>query len=85
LLFSAGTGQFTTEVQTTATSTFSTASSNVSQAVTTQAITGTTLRAARVSGTFYHTANTDVTIQAQTAAANVVLKTGSHFSYTRIS
>jgi hypothetical protein len=30
-------------------------------------------------------ANTDVTIQAQTSAANLVLKTGSHFSYTRIS
>jgi len=85
LLFSAGSGQFVTEVQTTATSTFSTATSNTSQDVTTQAMTGTTLRAARISGTFYHTANTTVTIQAQTSAANLVLKTGSYLSYTRIS
>ena len=84
--FSAGTCQYTVEAPTTATSAFSSVyTSNVSNAMsTTQAMTGTTLRSARITGTFTHTANTVVTINAQNSTGTLTVKSGSNLSYTRI-
>ena len=84
--FSAGTCQYTVEAPTTATSAFSSVyTSNVSNAMsTTQNMTGTTLRAARITGTFYHTANTVVTINGQASTGTLTVKSGSNLSYTRI-
>jgi hypothetical protein len=84
--FSAGTCQYTVELPTTATSTFSSVyTSSVSNAMSsTAAMTGSDLRAARITGTFYHTANTTVTINAQNNTGTLTIKTGSNLSYTRI-
>lgn len=84
--FSAGTCQFTVEAPTTATSAFSSVyTSNVSNAMSsTQNMTGTTLRSARITGTFTHTANTVVTINAQNSTGVLTVKSGSNLSYTRI-
>jgi hypothetical protein len=84
--FSAGACQYTTESQTTATSAFSSVyTSNVSNAMSsTQNMVGTTLRASRITGTFYHTANTVVTINAQASTGTLTVKSGSNLSYTRI-
>ena len=84
--FSAGTCQYTVELPTTATSVFdSVYTSSVSNAMSsTAAMTGTDLRAARITGTFYHTGNTTVTINAQNSAGTLTIKTGSNLSYTRI-
>lgn len=84
--FSAGTCQYTVEAPTSATSTFSSVyTSNVSNAMSsTQNMVGTTLRSVRVTGTFYHTANTAVTINAQTSTGILTIKSGSNLSYTRI-
>jgi hypothetical protein len=85
VLFDNGACNYTLETQTTATSAWATATSNTSDSTgTTQAMTGTTVRTVRISGTFYHTGNTDVTIRAQTSASNVVVKAGAHLTYTRI-
>lgn len=84
--FSAGTCQYTVEAPTTATSAFSSVyTSNVSNAMSlTPSMTGTTLRSARITGTFYHTANTVVTINGQTSTGTLTVKSGSNLSYTRI-
>ena len=83
--FDAGTCYYTVEAQTTQTSPISTSTSNVSgTAAATQAMTGTTPRTVRLSGTIYSAGNANVTIQAQTSAANIDIQSGSYFSYTRI-
>ena len=83
--FDAGTCYYTVEAQTTQTSAFNTSTSNVSGTATaTQAMTGTTPRTVRLSGTIYSAGNANVTVQAQTSAANIDIQSGSYFSYTRI-
>lgn len=84
--FDAGTCYYTVESQTTQTSTFNTSTSNVSgTAAATQSMTGTTPRTVRLSGTIYSAGNANVTVQAQTSAANLNIQSGSYLTYTRIS
>lgn len=83
--FDAGTCFYTVEAQTTQTSAFNTSTSNVSgTAAATQSMTGTTPRTVRLSGTIYSAGNANVTIQAQTSAANINVQSGSYLTYTRI-
>jgi filamentous hemagglutinin len=85
VLFDNGSCNYTLETQTTPTAAWATASSTTSDTTgTTQNMTGTAMRTVRISGTFAHTGNTDVTIRAQTSAANLVVRTGAHLTYTRI-
>lgn len=85
VLFDNGACNYTVETQTTPTTAWATATSNTSDTTgTTQSMTGTDMRTVRITGTFAHTGNTAVTIRAQTSAANLVVKTGSHLTYTRI-
>jgi hypothetical protein len=85
VLFDNGSCNYVLETQTTPTAAWAAASSITSDTTgTTQSMTGTDMRTVRISGTFAHTGNTDVTIRAQTSAANLVVKTGSHLTYTRI-
>ena len=84
--FDAGTCYYTIEAQTTQTSAYSTSTSNVSgTAAATQAMTGVTPRAVKVTGTIYSAGNANVTIQAQTSAANINIQSGAYLSYTRLS
>jgi filamentous hemagglutinin len=84
--FDAGTCYYTVEFQTTQTSTFNTATSNVSgTAPATAAMSGTTPRTARITGTIYSAGNANVAIQAQTSAANINIQSGAYLTYTRIS
>jgi hypothetical protein len=85
LLFNNGACNYTLETQTTPTAAWATATSNTSDSTgTTQNMTGTDLRTVRITGTFFHTANTAVSVRAQTSAANLIVKTGAHMTYTRI-
>jgi hypothetical protein len=85
VLFDNGACNYTVETQTTSAAAWATATSNTSNTTgTTQSMTGTDTRTVRISGTFAHTGNTDVTIRAQTSAANVVVKNNSHLTFTRI-
>lgn len=85
MLFPSGACNYVLETQTTATSAWAVASSNTSDSTgTTQAMTGTTLRTVRISGTFYNTANTDVVVRAQTSAADLTVAPGASLTYTRI-
>jgi hypothetical protein len=85
VLFDNGSCNYVLETQTTPTAAWAAASSITSDTTgTTQSMTGTDMRTVRISGTFAHTGNTDVTIRAQTSAANLVVKTGSHLTFTRI-
>jgi filamentous hemagglutinin len=85
MLFSSGACNYVLETQTTAASAWAVASSNTSDSTgTTQAMTGTTLRTVRITGTFYNTANTDVVVRAQTSAANLTVLAGASLTYTRI-
>jgi hypothetical protein len=85
VLFDNGACNYTVETQNTTTAAWATATSSTSDTTgTTQSMTGTTVRTVRITGTFAHTGNTAVTIRAQTSAANLVLKTGAHLTYTRI-
>jgi filamentous hemagglutinin len=85
VLFDNGSCNYVLETQTTATAAWAAVSSTTSNTTgTTQSMTGTDMRTVRISGTFAHTANTDVTIRAQTSAANLVVKTNSYLTYTRI-
>lgn len=85
MLFSSGSCNYVLETQTTATSVWSVASSNTSDSTgTTQAMTGTTLRTVRITGTFYNTANTAVVVRAQTSAANLTVPPGATLTYARI-
>ena len=84
--FDAGVCYYTVEFQTTQTSTFNTATSNVSGvAPATASMSGATPRTARITGTIYSAGNANVTIQAQTAAANIGIQSGAFLTYTRIS
>ena len=86
VLFSAGTSTYTTETQTTSTSAWSVATKTVSDDVTTTyGTTGTDARTLRISGWFYHTGNTDVTMRLQNSTGNITVTTGSYLSYTRIA
>jgi len=83
--FDAGVCYYTVEFQTTQTSAFNTATSNVSgTAPATAAMSGATPRAARITGTIYSAGNANVAIQAQTSAANINIQSGSYLTYTRI-
>jgi hypothetical protein len=85
VLFDNGSCNYTLETQTTPTAAWAAASSITSDTTgTTQSMTGTDMRTVRITGTFAHTGNTDVTIRAQTSAANLTVKTGAHLTYTRI-
>jgi len=84
--FDAGTCYYTVEAQTTQTSAFNTSTSNVSgTAAATQAMTGTTPRTVRLSGTIYSAGNANVAIQAQTSISNINIQSGAHLTYTRLS
>jgi hypothetical protein len=85
VLFDNGSCNYTLETQITPVAAWAVASSTTSDTTgTTQNMTGTDTRTVRITGTFYHTGNTDVSIRAQTSAANVIVKTGAHLTYTRI-
>jgi len=85
VLFDNGSCNYVLETQTTPTAAWAAASSTTSNTTgTTQSMTGTDMRTVRITGTFAHTGNTDVTIRAQTSAANLVVKTNSYLTYTRI-
>jgi hypothetical protein len=84
--FDAGTCYYTVEMQTTQTSAFNTATSNVSgTAPATAGMTGTAPRAVKITGTIYSAGNANVTIQAETSIANINIQSGAYLSYTRIS
>jgi hypothetical protein len=51
---------------------------------TTQSMTGTTARTVRITGIIYSAGNANVAVQAQTSVANLVVPSGSYFTYTRI-
>jgi filamentous hemagglutinin len=84
--FAAGTCQYIVQSQlTSSTSAWGGYSANTSNAMSaTQGWTGATPHGVRITGTFYHTANTTVTINAQTNSGTLTIKTGSNLSYTRI-
>jgi hypothetical protein len=83
--FDAGTCSYTLETQTTPTAGFVMATSTTSASTgTTQVMTGTTARTVRITGIIYSAGNANVAVQAQTSAANVVVPSGSYFTYTRI-
>lgn len=83
--FDAGICYYTVEAQATQTGAFTTSTSNVSAAATaTQAMTGLTPRAARITGTIYSVGNANVTIQAQTSVNNLQVQSGAYLTYTRI-
>jgi hypothetical protein len=84
--FDAGVCYYTVEVQDAQTSAFSTSTSNVSAAATaTQAMTGTTPRAARITGSIQSSvSNSNVTIQAQTSGNDLQVQNGAYLTYTRI-
>ena len=84
--FDAGTCYYTVEAQIDQTSAFTTSTSNVSATVVaTQAMTGTTPRTARITGTIYSAGNANVAIQAETSAANINIQSGAYLTYTRLS
>lgn len=83
--FDAGTCYYTVEAQTTQTSAFNVSSSNVSgTAAATQSMTGTTPRTVKITGTIYSAGNANVSIQAETSAANINIQSGATLTYTRI-
>jgi len=85
VLFDNGSCYYTLETQTTPTAAWAVASSLTSDTTgTTQNMTTTDLRTVRISGTFTHSGNTDVSIRAQTSAATLVVRSGAHLTYTRI-
>jgi hypothetical protein len=85
VLFDNGSCNYVLETQTTSAAAWAAVSSTTSNTTgTTQSMTGTDMRTVRISGTFAHTGNTDVTIRAQTSAANLVVKSGAHLTFTRI-
>lgn len=84
--FDGGTCNYTLETQTTPTTTWAVATSSTSDDTsTTQAMTGTNLRAVQLKGTFYHSGNANVAIRATSTGANVVVQSGAYLSYTRIA
>lgn len=86
VLFSTGTCTYTTETQITSTSAWSVATKTASDDVaTTYGTTGTDARTLRISGWFFHTGNTDVTMRLQNSTGNITITTGSYLTYTRIA
>ena len=87
MLFDAGSCNYTLETQTDGVAAWAVATANTSDnaAGATQAMTGTDLRTVRLSGTFYHSGNANVTVRASTSTANLVLQSGAYLSYTRIA
>jgi hypothetical protein len=84
--FASGTCNFTTETQTTATSAFATATKTTSDDVgTTYASTGTTARTLRISGTFFNTVDTAVTMRLQNSTGTITAKTGSYLTFTKVA
>jgi hypothetical protein len=84
--FASGTCNFTTETQTTATSAFATATKTTSDDVaTTYASTGTTARTLRISGTFFNTVDTAVTLRLQNSTGTITAKTGSYLTFTKVA
>ena len=84
--FDAGVCYYTVEAQDTQTGAFGTYTSNVSSTNTfTVSMTGTTPRAARVTGTIQSSvSNSNVTIQAQTSINDLQVQNGAYLTYTRI-
>lgn len=83
--FTNGTCNYTTQLQITSTSAFSTATKTTSDNVsTTYSSTGTDARTLLITGIFTHTANVTVSMRFQSPAAILTAKTGSYLSYTRI-
>lgn len=86
VLFSSGSAQYVTEIQTTSVSALNAATKTASDDVsTTYASTGTDARTLRITGWFYHTGNTAVAMRLQNSTGNITVKTGSWLSYTRIA
>ena len=84
--FSAGSCFYTTETQATSTGAFNIATKSTSDDVaTTYGMTGTDARTLRVTGWFYHTVDTAVTMRIQNSTGNITAKTGSHLAYTRLA
>jgi hypothetical protein len=84
--FASGTCNFTTETQTTATSAFATATKTTSDDVgTTYNSTGTTARTLRISGTFFNTVDTAVTMRLQNSVDTITAKTGSYLTFTKVA
>jgi filamentous hemagglutinin len=85
VLFSAGTCRYTLETQAAPTTAWAVATSETSDTTgTTQSMTGTTARAVRITGTFFHTGNVTLSLRGQTSAANLTIPAGAHLTYTRI-
>jgi hypothetical protein len=84
--FAAGSCFYTTETQDTSTGAFAIATKNSSDDVTTTyGMTGTDARTLRITGWFYHTVDTAVTMRFQNSTGNITAKTGSHLAYTRLA
>jgi hypothetical protein len=84
--FAAGSCFYTTEIQTDSTSLMATATKSTSDSVaTTHSMTGTDARTLRITGWFYHTVDTAVTMRIQNNMGNITAKTGSHLAFTRIA
>ena len=84
--FAAGSCFYTTEIQTTSTGAMAAATKSTSDNVaTTYGITGTDARTLRITGWFYHTVDTAVTMRIQNSTGNITAKTGSHLAYARIA
>ena len=86
MLFDAGVCNYTLETQTAGVAAWAVATANTSDnSGATQSMLGTELRTVRLSGTFYHSGNANVTVRASTSTANLVLQSGAYLSYTRIA
>ena len=84
--FAAGSCFYTTEIQITGNSAPNVATKNSSDDVTvTYGMTGTDARTLRITGWFYHTVDTAVTMRIQNNTGNITAKTGSHLAFTRIA
>ena len=84
--FAAGSCFYTTEIQTSSTGAMAATTKNTSDSVaTTHLLTGTDARTLRITGWFYHTVDTAVTMRIQNSTGNLTAKTGSHLAYTRIA
>jgi len=84
--FAAGSCFYTTETQANVAVAFKAVTKSSSDDVTeATGMTGTDARALRITGWFYHTVDTAVTMRIQNNTGNITAKTGSHLAYTRIA
>jgi hypothetical protein len=84
--FAAGSCFYTTEIQTTSDANIQAVTKNSSDDVTdTYGMTGTDARTLRITGWFYHTVDTAVTMRIQNSTGNITAKTGSHLAYIRLA